>query len=147
MKKNILAIVILLIAVAGWYAFKMYGEKTPDIVNKKPDVIISATNLLDAFNKDSAAAVKKYVDKIIEVTGNVKKADSSAIVLGDRDSESSIVCGVDRRHIDDYKKIKIGSPARLQGNCTGYEKGEEMLGMNLGTTVHLSFAGVKEKNR
>lgn len=145
MKRIILIGFVLIIAVGGWYAYKMYQQKTPDVVNQHPDVVISAKELLDAFDKDTAAARKQYIDKIIEVSGTVKKADTSAIILGEADTESSIVCGIDRRHIDDYKKIKIGSQVTVQGNCVGYEKGEEMLGISLGTTVHLSFAGVKEK--
>jgi hypothetical protein len=145
MKRIILIGFVLIIAIGGWFAYKMYQQKTPDVVNQHPDVVISAKELLDAFDKDTAAARKQYIDKIIEVSGIVKKADTSAIILGEADTESSIVCGIDRRHIDDYKRIKIGSPITVQGNCVGYEKGEEMLGISLGTTVHLSFAGIKEK--
>lgn len=145
MKRIFVIVILLIIVVGGWYAYKMYQQKTPDVVDKRADVTTTAMDLINAFNKDTTAARKQYVDKIIEVTGMVKKADTSAIVLGNPDSESSIVCGVDRRHIDDYKKIKVGSSATLQGNCVGYEKGEEMLGISLGTTVYLSFAGVKEK--
>lgn len=145
MKRIIVVAIVVIIAIAGLYGYKMYQQKTPDIVNKKPDVVVSAKDLLDAFSKDTAAARKQFVDKIIEVTGNVKSADTSAIVLGEESSQSSVVCGVDRRHIEDYKKIKIGSSAIVQGTFAGYEKGEEMLGVSLGTTVHLNYAGVKEK--
>lgn len=145
MKRNIIIIVLLIIAVAGWYAYRLYEERTPDVVNKKPDVTITATDLLAAFDKDTANAAKRFTNKIIAVTGLVISADSSAIVLGEPNSQSSVVCGVDSRHRNDFKKIKIGSVATVQGNYVGFEK-EEMLDVSLGTTVHLSFAGVKNKN-
>jgi hypothetical protein len=145
MKRTILIIFMLALAVGGWYTYKMYQQKTPDVVNQKPDVTIDASDLLAAFGEDTAIARKQYINKIIEVSGLVKKADTSAIVLGDTDSESSIVCGIDRRHVDDYKRIKVGSTTTIQGNCVGYEKSEEMMGISLGTTVYLSYAGVKEK--
>ena len=69
MKRTVLIIVLLVIALGAWYAYSRYQEKTPDIVNKKPDVVTSAKELLEAFNKDTASARKKFVDKIIEVTG------------------------------------------------------------------------------
>lgn len=145
MKRTIIIIILLIIVVGGWYAYKMYHEKTPDIVNQTPDVVISASDLLNAFNKDTATARKQYIDKIIEVTGMVKSADTSAIVFGDPSSQSSIVCGIDRRHKDDYKNVKVGSQTTVQGKCIGYEKEEEMLDISLGTTVQFSYSGVKDK--
>lgn len=147
MKRIIIIVVVLIIAVGGWYAYKLYQEKTPDIVNKKPDVVINASALLEAFNKDTAAARKQYVDKIIEVTGNVKRIDTTgSVVLGEEDSASEVTVGLDRRHMKDYEKLKAGSVAVLQGVCSGYDKGSgDDLLASLGTTVELRSAGVKEK--
>ena len=148
MKKIIIAIVLLIIVVGIWYAFKMYKEQTPDIVNKKPDAVVSATELLNAFNKDTIAARKQYVDKIIEVTGNVKRIDTTgSVVLGEEGSPSEVTVGLDRRHSKDYQKLKTGSVAVVQGVCSGYDKasGDDLLA-SLGTTVELRSAGVKEKN-
>jgi uncharacterized protein (UPF0333 family) len=147
MKRIILIVVLLIIAVGVWYAIKMYREQTPDIVNKTPDVVINATDLLNAFNKDTAAARKQYVDKIIEVTGNVKRIDTTgSVVLGDEGSASEVTVGLDRRHLKDYQKLKTGSVAVVQGVCSGYDKanGDDLLA-SLGTTVELRSAGVKEK--
>lgn len=147
MKRTILVIVILIIAVGGWYAYKMYQQKTPDVVNKKPDVVVSAKELLEAFDKDTAAARKQYVDKIIEVTGNVKRIDTTgSVVLGEEGSASEVTVGLDRRHIKDHEKLKVGTVAVLQGVCSGYDKGSgDDLLASLGTTVELRSAGVKGK--
>jgi len=147
MKRTILIVVILVIAVGGWYAYRLYQEKTPDIVNKKPDVIITVKDLLSAFNKDTTAARKQFVDKILEVTGNVKRIDTTgSIVLGDEESASEVTVGLDRRHTKDFEKLKTGSVATVQGVCSGYDKanGDDLLS-SLGTTVELRSAGVKEK--
>lgn len=147
MKRSLIVIISLVIAVGGWYAYKMYQEKTPDIVNRTPDVVISANDLLDAFNKDTTGARKQYVDKVIEVTGTVKRIDTTgAIVLGKEESASEITVGLDRRHLKDYQKLKIGSNAVLQGVCSGYDKANsDDLLASLGTTVELRSAGVKQK--
>ena len=147
MKRTVLIIVLLVIALGAWYAYSRYQEKTPDIVNKKPDVVTSAKELLEAFNKDTASARKKFVDKIIEVTGTVKRIDTTgSVVLGDEGNASEVTIGLDRRHIEDYKKIRTGEIAKFQGVCSGYEKGggDDLLA-SLGTTVELRSAGVKEK--
>jgi hypothetical protein len=151
MKRIILVVVVLIIAVGGWYAYKMYQQTTPDVVNRKPDVSVTSKELLDAFANDTAAARKQYVDKIVEVTGNVKKIDTTgSIVLGEEESASEITVGLDRRHLKDYEKLKLGSPAIVQGICTGStnqsnNSDPDDLLAGLGTTVELRSAGVKEK--
>ena len=152
MKRILLVVTILIIAIGGWYAYKMYQQKTPDVVNGKPDITITATELLDAFTNDTAAARKQYVDKIVEVTGNVKRIDTTgSIVLGEEGSASEITVGLDRRHLKDYEKLKVGSAGVVQGICTGstnesnHSDPTDLLA-GLGTTVELRSAGVKEKN-
>jgi len=73
MKRIILLVVLIIVAVGGWYAWTKYDERTPDIVDKKPDVTVDAKSLIAAFDGDTASASKKYIDKIVEVTGNEKK--------------------------------------------------------------------------
>lgn len=151
MKRAILIVIILIIAVGGWYAYRMYQQKTPDVVNQKPDVAVSASALLDAFSEDTAAAREKYVDRIIEVTGNVKRIDTTgSVVLGEEGSASEVTVGLDRRHMKDYEKLKIGSVAVVQGICTGSTNESKTsdptdLLASLGTTVELRSAGVKNK--
>jgi hypothetical protein len=147
MKRIILVGFVLIIAIGGWYAYKMYQQKTPDVVNQRPDVVISAKELLDAFDKDTAAARKQYIDKIIEVSGNVKRIDTTgSVVLGEEGSASEVTVGLDRRHLNDVEKLKTGSVAVLQGVCSGYDKGNgDDLLASLGTTIELRSAGVKEK--
>lgn len=148
MKKIIIAVAVLIVAAAV-YGYKLYKQTAPDVVNQTPDVIISANDLLNTFSKDTAIARKKFLDKIIEVTGNVKRIDTTgAVVLGGQESLSEITIGFDRRHMKDYKKLKKGSVAVLQGICSGSTSSgsdpDDLLA-GLGTTIELRSAGVKEK--
>ena len=148
MKRTIVILILVIVALGAWYAYKLYQEKTPDIVNKTPDVSITAAALLQAFDKDTAAARKQYVDKIIEVTGNVKRIDTTgSVVLGEAGSASEVTVGLDRRHLKDYEKLTVGSIAVLQGICTGNTNSGSSdpsdLFASLGTTVELRSAGVK----
>jgi len=148
MKRNIMIIVLLLLVIGGFIGFRMFNEKTPDIVNKKPDAVVNAHSLVAAFDADTASAVKQYLDKIVEVTGTVKRIDTTgSVILGEEGMASEVVIGLDRRHMKDYEKLKIGAPAVMQGVCSGYSKsnGDDLLA-SLGTTVELRSAGVKNKN-
>jgi len=147
MKRIILVIVILAVAIGGWYLYTVFQENTPDVINKEPEVVTTAREMLDAFDNDTASARKKYVDKIVEVTGTVKRIDTTgSVVLGEEGTASEVTIGLDRRHTEDYKKIKTGAIAKFQGVCSGYDKGNsDDLLASLGTTVELRSAGVKAK--
>jgi hypothetical protein len=146
MKKIILLIVLVAVAIAAWVAYSKFKEETPDIVNRKADYSLSAESLIAAFDRDSSSARKMYVDKLLEVTGMVKSIDTTgSVVLGTEGNPSEVVIGFDRRHINDVKKIKIGGSAIIQGRCSGYSKGSgDDLLASLGTTVQISFAGIKD---
>lgn len=146
MKRTIIIIILAVIIIGGAIAYKMFREETPDVVNQKPDVSMDATALLAAFDKDTTSAIKNYLNKILEVKGNVKSIDTSgAIILGEEGTASEVVVGLDRRHMKDHEKLKVGSVAILQGVCSGYSKGggDDLLA-SLGTTVELRSAGVKK---
>jgi hypothetical protein len=148
MKKKIFLGILLVVIIGAVIAYRMYKEETPDVVNKTPDVTVDVKGLLAAFDNDTASAIKTYMNNVVEVTGNVKSIDTSgAIVLGEEGSASEVVVGLDRRHMKDYKELKVGSVAVLQGVCSGYSNGagDDLLS-SLGTTVELRSAGVKNKN-
>jgi hypothetical protein len=147
MKRILIIAVLVILFIAGFIGYRMYSEETADVVNKKPDEVTDVKNLIAAFDQDTASASKRYINRIVEVTGTVMKVDTSgSVVLGEEGSASAVVVGLDRRHISDHKQLKPGSIAVIQGICSGYSKGSgDDLLASLGTTVELKSAGVKDK--
>ena len=148
-KRTIIILALVAIAIAALVVFRLYDERTPDIVNRKADVSTDVTTLLAAFALDTASARRQYIDKIIEIRGNVKSIDTSgAVILGVEGEPSEVVVGFDRRHMKDFQKLQVGKMAVLQGVCSGYTAGggdpDDMLA-SLGTTVQFRSAGVKNK--
>jgi hypothetical protein len=145
MKKIILITATIIFVLCGFAGYKIINKKSKDISSLKPDISIDAKALIEEFNKSNSISQPRYLSKIIKVSGKIKSIDpAGALVLEGPEEESSIVCGFDPRHIRDLKKLNAGSTVTVQGRCTSFEKGEEMLGVNLGTTVQLAFAGVKK---
>ena len=145
-RQLLFGVIIAGLAIGGYYAYRMFSDRTPDLGGAKPDAQIGANDLLAAFDRDTAAAAALYLDKVLEITGRVHSTDTSgAVVMGEEGSQSVVRFGLDRRHLTELGSLKPGSMATLQGRCTGYEKGEEMMGLSLGTTVTVSFAAVKTK--
>lgn len=150
MKRKIILGVLILLAIAGIIGYIMYSKQTPDIVQDDADVKVTAKDLVTAFEKDTVAAGKMYLDKVIEVTGTIKSVDTSgAVIMGEEGSASDIVIGLDRRHLRDVDKLKAGQIAVLQGICSGYSKStsdaDDLLA-GLGATIQLRSAGLKNKN-
>jgi hypothetical protein len=144
MKRTILIAVILVLAIGGWYGYRLYSEKNPDLKNSKPDFSIEGTTLIAAFNKDSSGASKQYINRIVEVKGTVSKADTSGVIaLGTAGEMSTVECTMDKRHKEDYVDVKEGEQVSIKGRVTGF-KSETMLDINLGTTVEMNFCTVQK---
>ena len=78
-------------------ALYMYNLKATDMSKAKPDFVISASVLQKEFEIDETAASKKYINKILEVTGTIasvkpslKKVLSISLVTGNE--LSSVIC-------------------------------------------------------
>src|SRR5215204_1616016 len=118
MKRKIILGVVILIVVVGSIAAWKYFEKSTNYADKTPDITISAKELVAAFESDTAAASKRFMDKIIRVSGLVKSFDSSAVVLGE-DGPSDVVVGLDDRNSKGIDQMKLGQAATLQGKFSG----------------------------
>jgi hypothetical protein len=143
---TILLIVLILIVIGALIGYRMYTNKVPNYADQTPDLTVSTTELADAFNKDTAIASKRFMDKIVRVTGLVKSLDSSAVVLGDEGSLSDIVVGLDDRNLKGIQHLKVGDTAMLQGKFSGYSKasGDDLLA-SLGATIKIDYAGLKDR--
>ncbi|RYZ30900.1 MAG: hypothetical protein EOO10_01145 [Chitinophagaceae bacterium] len=148
MKRKIILGIVILIVVAGSIAAWKYFEKSTNYVAKDPDVTVTAKELVAAFESDIATASKRFMDKIVRVTGAVKSFDSSAVVLGE-EGPSDVVIGLDDRNSTGIGQIKIGETVTLQGKFSGYSKtsgdGDDLLSSLGGTTVNIDYAGVVKK--
>ena len=149
MKRKIVIGVLILIVVAGSVVYYLYSKKVQNYAEGEPDFSLSAKELIEAFNQDTASAGRKFADKKIRVIGFVKKLDSSAIVLGEEGSVSDVVIGLDDRNLKDIKNMKVGATAILQGKYTGYSKlsgnSEDLIENLGGTTVNIDYAGIINK--
>lgn len=148
MKRKIIIGVLILIVAAGSVGYYLYSKKVQNYAEGDADISVSAKELVEAFDKDTASAVKRFMDKKVRVTGIVKTIDSSAVVLSEEGSASSVVIGLDDRNRKKISELRTGQQATLQGKFSGYNKGsddpEDMLA-GLGTTVNIDYGGIIKK--
>ena len=146
MRRFILFLLVIIVLAGGWYGYKLYTGKVPSLTEVKADATVSATDLIAAFEKDSASANKQYLGKILEVSGNIKSVEkeSSTVVLGNTEGNSSVRCSLDSAFVKDIPSLNPGSKITIKGNCTGFMPDET--GLGLGSDVILNRCVLEKKN-
>ena len=125
-KKNILIIVAIIAGlgiIGGGYGFYLFFKTHKDLATVDPDFRLPAATLSNEFENDEGAASKKYIDKVVEITGLVSEValGSDSIVnvtLSQPDALSGVICSFQGRSIDDVK-VKKGDIATIRGECSG----------------------------
>ncbi|HVT87001.1 MAG TPA: hypothetical protein VHD35_17490 [Chitinophagaceae bacterium] len=145
-RKFIGLLIIIAIGIGVWQGLKEYNRTNIDIAHVKADVKISASNLIHEYETNDSLANQKYLGKIIEVDGAIKKLDSDrsggyVVVLGDTTGLSSVRCAMDSTHNRDAAVLKAGSSAILRGHCSGFNKDD----MGLGSDVILDRCALIKK--
>jgi len=138
MKRIMVLLLVIVVLAAAFYGYKLYTGKVPSLTEVKADASITATELIAAFEKDSASANKQYLGKILEVSGNVKSVEkeSATVSLGVADGNSSVRCSIDSAFVKDIELLNPGSAITIKGNCTGFMPDET--GLGLGSDVVLN---------
>jgi hypothetical protein len=104
-------------------ALYYYNLKATDMSKAKPDFIITASALQKAFQDDETKASVSYINKILEVTGNiatVKPAENSvvSISLVTESDLSSVICTFPA--VSDPSIFRVGEQITMRGECSGF---------------------------
>ncbi|MEO8416389.1 MAG: hypothetical protein ABI472_22190 [Ginsengibacter sp.] len=127
MKKQwkILLVLLMIVLAAAGYGLYLFNAKPADVRTIEADYSLSATNLMDDFNKDEAAANLKYLNKVISVKGKVsdikleQSTGQATIILDSGDPIASITCSFYADEAGSVKQIKEGEEIVVKGKCTG----------------------------
>lgn len=141
---TIILTLLVVIAGAGYYAYKEYNRKNKDLKHEKADFSLAATDLINEFAANDTASNAKYLGKVVEVSGLIKDIVKDekgyyTIVIGDTTSMSSVRCSMDSAHNADAGLVSKGNPVSMKGICTGY-----MSDALLGSDVILNRAVLKK---
>lgn len=117
--KRILLIILLLLAIGGGVGYYMFTKKVPTLENQKADFELTANQLFDEFDADENAALAKYENKVIDVTGNVVSVKENEgtwnIIL---EAENAMAGGINCSFSKDPGKLTDSHTIR--GRCQGF---------------------------
>lgn len=119
-KKYVLGIVIAGVVAAVAVILYVYLKPHRDVA-KEQGVQLSAQNLYDAFKTNEAAANARYLDKAIELTGEVaavSKNQDGNTVVDFKTSDPMVMINCTFK--TDPGVLKPGQTITFKGICTGY---------------------------
>ncbi len=123
-KKLIGLIVLVAIAAASVYFYKEYNRKPADLTDVKPAFTIAAKDFVNEFETDESVANKKYLGKIVQVTGMMASAGYQQdtlvnIIIGE--GMHKVSCELDKRHTTKaLAQQQEANSITIKGICTGY---------------------------
>ncbi len=116
---KILLVIACLGSITGFY---LYNKPVKSTASKSVDVAIQAADLFNEFAADENVANKKYLDKIISISGvvtNVADEDGLTIVTLKTTSDMfGVICKIEASD-NKAKSLKTGDEVRVKGVCTG----------------------------
>ena len=123
MKKLLVILALAAIVIGGFFAYKMYTKKHDDMSDLKADFKISSAIFFQEFSNNEVEANEKYLNKIIEVNGEISKisTDDSGITqiyLKSDDPMFGVIC--DMNPEEKIEHIKAGQTVIIKGICSGY---------------------------
>ena len=121
MIKRIITAFAVLGVVGLAIGYYMYNKPKTDVANEKPEVVVNAPELLSTFNTDEPAAMVKYGNKVIEVSGVVKEISTTApytVMLDCNDDMAVVSCNL-KADENNLQGINVGDEVNVKGICVG----------------------------
>jgi|SRR5450755_4390482 hypothetical protein len=113
---------ILLICLAGWGIYKVYKPHR-NVESEQAVATLTAVSLYNEFLNSESQANKKWVGKVIEITGTISSVNEAgnyvSVNLG-ATAEGGVNCSVLKKDMPPDNKLKKGDLITVKGKCTGF---------------------------
>lgn len=132
--KKLLPILLLLLIIVGGFLF--FRSNRPDaspatVWEQDTEVKIEAMSLFNDFIQDETGANEKYLNRVIEVSGEVSTVrvgeGSASVVLRTNDPTYGVRCRLDGKPGSEQKRYEVGQNVRFKCICSGYVQDVEMV--------------------
>jgi uncharacterized protein (UPF0333 family) len=119
--KTIFLAVVILAAIAVGYVWFFIWNKPQSNVAQAKGIPVEAALLFQSYSTNEQQANATYLEKIVEVKGEVKTVSANAegfmvVLLKANDPMFGINCTLEQKDV----VIKEGETVTLKGICTGY---------------------------
>ena len=123
MIKKIAILVVILAVIGGGVGYYMYNKPHKDVVAATPAYTLSSSELLTDFENNEAQANEKYLDQVVQVTGEIrsikKDPESPSLTLETDSPISGVICQLEAGDVDKISGLNPGQTLTVKGICTG----------------------------
>jgi hypothetical protein len=121
-KKIFFGIGIILCCLIAW---KVYTTFKPhrNVSGDKAEATLSAAGLYHEFQQDESLANKKWVGKVIEVSGIISSVNESDHYISlnlKGNTDGGINCSVSKKDLEAGDQFRSGDSVTVKGKCTGF---------------------------
>lgn len=122
--KLIFGFLLCLLVMAGLILLFLFYAPEKNLQRQEADLKITATELYTQYEANENAGNQKYIDRIIDVTGEVAEISTDengavVVILRQPDDFSGVLCTLEASERGAAKKLEIGKTATIRGFCTG----------------------------
>jgi len=132
--KKLLPLFFVAILIFGAFLFFRSNRPSgsPATVWEQPtDAKVDAAQLYQEFMQDETGANEKYLNKITEVSGEVKAVQEGqfgqVVLLKTNDPDHSVRCRLDAKPGESDSGLEIGQNVKFKCLCSGYVQDVEMV--------------------
>ncbi len=121
-KKYLFGIIILVLLLAVLGICRIY-KPHQNVSGEDAAARLTAVELFHEFQSDENTANKKWVGKVIEVSGTVSSVNESSGYVSislKTTGDGGVNCSVLKNDLDPGDKFKTGDSVTIKGKCTGF---------------------------
>ncbi|UII77309.1 OB-fold putative lipoprotein [Flagellimonas sp. HMM57] len=119
-----LSILILMVGSYYFYNFLTREPYARDVIVASPELAISSELLVDRFLEDEQEANAAYMEKVIEVEGEVKEVtflnNRYTVLLYSGSKVSYVMCDMRTEQAEMVRKLNEGDKVKLKGVFKGF---------------------------
>ena len=116
-KSKIILLIVFIIAIGGLsYGFYMYNKPSKKVSEETPEIVISASKLINDFSSNTEKMNLEFLDKVVQITGVITLVESnneSKIIILD----NAIKCELNNLEVS----LNKGAQVTVKGLYTGYD--------------------------
>jgi hypothetical protein len=113
---------LLLLCLAGWGIYSVLKPHS-NVEGEQAVAKLTAVNLYADFQHDENLANKKWVGKVIEVSGGISSVSEAGKYISVNlagTSDGAVNCSILKKDLGPNDKFNKGDSITIKGKCTGF---------------------------
>ena len=122
-KKNAAGALLCIMLLAAGYGYCFYNRHHMDVSEKNIDFNLTAQQAFDEFNLNENSSNKKYLNKVLKITGQVNSIEitnNNEIIQLNANELGGVSCLFSKKNISLLSGLKKGNTVVVKGLCTGF---------------------------